>query len=176
MEALSERIHRAIDLTRQVIPGYFEKTLVERAAASGQALGSVYEEYTPEQLETVLRSATWTPYQHPALAPGCEAFRASLSGRLGIIPLTDLPPDTVVTLDDRKGTGKISAIVNGVRGQRVDFTVLILGPEQGHEVVFTFHPGDPVVPSQVQTAPGLHKKQITVSDAIALGLVTAKIQ
>jgi len=106
---------------------------------------------------------------------GCFAFKAELPGQLGIIGLAGLPADAVVTLDDRKNTGKVSAVVEGVRGEEVPFTVLILGLEQGDEVVFTFHPGDPVRPSQVQAEPGLHGRTVTVSEALAMGLEMAKI-
>jgi len=98
-----------------------------------------------------------------------------LKGRLGIIELASLPTNTVVTLDDRKNTGKVSATVKGVLGPEVDFTVIILGIENGMEVVFTFHPGAPVSPSQVQCELGMHDKQVSIAEALGMGLTMAKI-
>jgi len=106
---------------------------------------------------------------------GCSAFVANISGRLGIVELRSLHSDSIVTLDDRKNTGKVEAVVQGVRGKIKDYTVLILGPEQGEEIVYTFHPGDPVRPSQIP-AEGMHGRQVTVSEALDMGLEIAKIE
>ncbi len=170
------RIARAAETTRRVAPGYFEKTLAQRAELSGQAAGSLYEGISTEELEHKLLSAEWESYSHEAVTPGCSAFKAPLPGRLGVVDLHGLPLDSVVTLDDRKNTAKVSAVVSGVRGEIVDFTVLILGLEQGEEVIFTLHPGDPVRPSQVQATPGLHGKTVSVREALDMGLTTAKVQ
>ena len=172
---IRNRIAKAVESTRRVVPGYFEKTLAQRAGLSEQASGSIYEEITAEQLEQKLLTADWEEYSHPAVMDGCTAYKAALPGRLGVVELVSLPADSIVTLDDRKDTGKVSAVVEGVRGEEVPFTVLILGHEQGEEVVFTFHPGDPVRPSQVQTESGMHGRQVTVSEARGMGLETAKV-
>lgn len=172
---MNDRIAKAVETTRRVVPGYFEKTLAQRAGLSKAAAGSIYEGIDESQLEQTLLAAEWEPYSHAAVMQGCEAFKTSLSGRLGIVDLRSLPPDTVVTLDDRKNTGNVSVVVGGVRGQMVDFTVLILGRERDEEVVFTFHPGDPVRPSQVKAEAGLHGKRVPVSEAIGMGLEMGKI-
>lgn len=171
-----DRIASGIDRTRRVIPGYFEKTLAQRAGLSGKAVGSIFEDVDESTLEQMLRGAEWEPYSHKDLLPETTAFKAAIPGRLGIIDLRSMSADSVVRLDDRKGTGQVSCVVSGVRGQIVPFTVLILGPEQGEEVVFTFHPGDPVRASQVQAEPGMHGRQVTVAEALAMGLETAKIE
>jgi hypothetical protein len=175
MNNIQTRIAKAADTTRRVVPGYFEKTLAQRAELSGSAAGSIYPGVDEAQLEQMLLTADWEEYSHPAVMSECVAYKANIPGKLGIVDLASLPVETVVTLDDRKNTGKVSATVKGVRGQDVDFTVLILGPEQGEEVIFTFHPGDPVSPSQVQVEPGTHGRQVTVSEAQGMGLGTAKI-
>jgi hypothetical protein len=172
----STRIANAIDRTCKVIPGYFEKTLAQRAGLSETAAGSIYESVNVHQLERMLLNASWEEYSHPAVMPGCVAFKAPIPGTLGIVELRSIVPDNFVKLDDRKGTGQVSCVVSGSRGETVDFTVIILGDENGEEVVFTFHPGDPVRPSQIQVEPGMHGKQITVSEAISMGLETAKIE
>ena len=174
MTTMQERIQKAIETTRRVIPGYFEKTVAQRAEF-GEPAGSIIEGVTPVELEASLAVANWEPYSHPQVMAGCEAFKASIPGRLGVVSLNDLPVDTSVTLDDRKKTGKVSAVVKGVRGLKVDYTILILGQEQGEEVVFTFHPGDPIRASQVNVE-GMHGKVVTPAEAIAMGLETAKIE
>ncbi|OGZ54061.1 MAG: hypothetical protein A3H64_00430 [Candidatus Ryanbacteria bacterium RIFCSPLOWO2_02_FULL_45_11c] len=177
-----ERIEKAVRNTGYVVPGYWEKTLNQRIACSSTAAGSVYEQFEdPVTLESALMVARWKPYSHPAIAPGCEAFAAFIPGRMGVVPLRDLPSDAIVVLDDRKGTGKVSAVVKGVLGPRVAFTVLILGREKDkegneYEIVFTFHPGEPVRPSPVDATPGLHGKKVTVAETLAMGLEMAKIE
>ncbi|NCA78316.1 MAG: hypothetical protein EOM90_18460 [Alphaproteobacteria bacterium] len=175
MKNIQTRIARAIDTTRRIVPGYFEKTVAGRLPKTGA--GSIVVGFeSAEELEKALINANWEAYSHPALMVGTEAFvTKDIRGQLGVIELVDLPADAVVTLDDRKNTGKVSCVVAGVRGQDVDFMVIILGPEQGEEVVFTFHPGDPVNPSQIQVEPGMHGRQVVISEALGMGLEMAKI-
>jgi hypothetical protein len=170
------RIAQAIDATRRVIPEYFEKTLEQRLPQNGA--GSIVRGlYQADELEAALRGANWETYSHPALLAETEAFiTKDIQGQLGLVDLVDLPADAIVRLDDRKDTGKVSAVYTGRRGKDVDFTVLILGREEGEEVVFTFHPGDPIRPSQVQATPGLHGREVTVSKALGMGLEIAKIE
>jgi len=175
MNAIQTRILNAITTTVAVLGDYWAKTCAQRAGANPSAAGSVYDGATAEEVERLVREAQWEEYSHPAVMAGCAAFRASLAGRLGIVELSKLDVNTPVILDDRKGTGTVSATVRGVRGEEVKFTVLVLGDEKGQEVVFTFHPGAPVRPSSVKAEPGLHGKTVTVLEAIKMGLETAKI-
>ena len=175
MAALADpAIAKAIDATRATIPGYFESTLAQRAGLSETAAGSVYEGVDADRLEQMLRAAEWESYSHEAVMTGCTAFRAAIPGKLGIVGVASLPSDTVVTLDDRKDTGKVSAVVEGVRAEDVDFTVVILGEHEGAEVVFTFHPGDPIAPSLVP-AEGQHGREVSIEEALSMGLEMAKI-
>ena len=175
---IQTRIQQAVENTKRVLAsiGYWEKQLDMRAELSGKTLGSVYLDVTPDQLEEKILAAEWEPYSHPAIAPECTAFKAPLEGQIGMADLRCLSPDVTVVLDDRKQTGNVSATIKGVRGTKARFSVFILGPEQGEEVVFTFHPGDPVVPSKVKVEPGMHGKTVTVAKALAMGLETAKIE
>lgn len=175
MDNIQTRIARAIDNIRRIMPGYFEKTVAQRLPETGA--GSIVDGFdSAEELTQALVTANWEKYSHPAVMAGTEAFiTKDIRGQLGMIGLADLPADAVVTLDDRKATGQVSCVVKGVRGQSVDFTVIILGQHEGEEVVFTFHPGDPVSPSQVQAEPGMHGQQVAVSEAQGMGLEMAKI-
>lgn len=175
MNNINHRIAKAIETTRRVVPGYFESTCAQRAGLDEKAAGSIIENVTTAQLEQMLLSADWKEYFHEALMSECVAYKACIPGRLGVVTLSQLSDNDIVTLDDRKDTGKVSAIVKEVLGPNVDFTVIILGQEQGEEVVFTFHPGDPVRPSQVQVEPGMHGRQVSVKEALEMGLKTGKI-
>lgn len=169
-----ERIAQAVSNIAEADLEYWTKTLEQRAEF-GNPAGSVVLGVTTEELEQLILNAEWEAYSHPAVKAGCTAFKAPIPWRLGIISLAELPAETVVTLDDRKNTGKVSAVVKGVLGPSVDFTVIILEFENGKEVVPTFHPGAPVNPSQIQVEPGMHGRQITVSEALGMGLEMAKI-
>lgn len=168
------RVVAAIASTLVLLPDHWQKTL-EMRAELGVPCGSVYPGVTPADLEGDLLKVDWTPYQHPAIKEGCTGFRANLAGFLGIVDLKSLPPETEIVLDDRKRVGAVSATVKGARGELVDFTVLILDKEGDTEIVGTFHPGDPIRPSPVETVPGLDGKKVTAKDAIDMGLEMAKI-
>ena len=163
----------AITTSRKTMEGYWLSTLTQRLPGGA---GSIVNGFTTaEALEKALFDAEWEEYSHPALIPGCKGFKTALSGTLGVVTLTTLPEDQEVTLDDRKNTGFVSCTVAGAKGETVGFVVLIVGEHEGKEVVFTFHPGEPVSPSRIKAEEGLHGKKITVKEAVALGLTTAKI-
>lgn len=174
MTEIGTRIAQAVEAIKNLDSAYWQQTLTQRlpGGAGSQVLGVS----DAVSLEEALLAANWESYSHEAVQEGCHAFATrDLAGRLGIVELASLSTDTVVTLDDRKNTGKVSATVKGVLGPVVDFTVIILGIENGVEVVFTFHPGAPVSPSQVQCELGMHGKQVSVAETIGMGLAMAKI-
>ena len=155
-------VQKAITAIAEVDAKYWSKTLAQRVDGPEAAGSVVVGISSAASLEELLLKTDWEEYSHPDVMAECQAFKAMIPGRLGVTPLAALPKDTVVTLDDRKGTGKVSCTVKGIRGQQVDFTVLIVGTEDGREVCFTFHPGDPVRPSQIQTESGMHGRQVAV--------------
>ena len=172
--SIASRIAEAVGAIKSIDPAYWQQTLTQRLP--GGAGSVVIGDFDANSLEQALLHADWESYSHPGIMEGCSAFvTRSLRGRLGIVELASLPLDALVTLDDRKNTGKVSATIRGALGTEVDFTVLILGDENGVEVVFTFHPGEPVRPSQVQAEPGMHGRQVTISEALRMGLEMAKI-
>ncbi|MDO8416267.1 MAG: hypothetical protein Q7S87_08665 [Agitococcus sp.] len=146
----------------------------------GGAGSQVSGHETPEQLEDTLRTCSWEPYSHPSIAEGCTAFKTTcIVGREGLLPLQFLAEDRLLTLDDVKGTGFVSCTVAGVLGIEVNYTVIILGGAGGtepeHEIVWTFHPGAPVPPSEVRCAKGMHGLTATMQQVRDLGLTFAKI-
>lgn len=178
---VAERITAAIAATKRLVPGYFQATCESRGGENPCGSVILLNDKPAFNVEHLLFSdylSMWTEYDDcPNLMPGCKAYKLWKPGigRLGVVELGSLEDDSVVTLDDRKNTGKVSATVKGALGKVVDFVVCIIGQEQGEDVIFTFHPGDPVNPSQVQAEPGLHGKTVTVSQARQMGLETAKI-
>ena len=174
MNEINTRIARAVGAIKAADSAYWNQTLTKRLP--GGAGSMVLGDFDAASLEEALLAAAWEPYSHSAVQEGCSAFLTrDLEGRLGIVELASLPPDTVVTLDDRKNTGKVSAVVDGVLGPVVDFTVIILGDENGVEVVYTFHPGEPVRPSQVQCEAGMHGRRVTIAEALEMGFAMAQV-
>ena len=178
----SDMVRQGLISTEKGNSQYFEKTLAQRAglrpdgSVNLESAGSTYPDVTPEKLKEMILTAEWMSYEHPAIMKGCIAFKAPIPGRLGLIELKTLPEDTVVILDDRKGTGNASATVKGAMGPEVDYTIAILGPnkETGGFDLWTFHPGAPVAPSIVSVT-GRHGEEITVAKARELGFDLAKI-
>lgn len=168
----TETVRAAINNTKAVVSGYWAKCLQQRSLQAG-GTGSVYN-LSPEGIEQALQGASWEPYEHPAVMPGCRAFRAPLAGFLGVVKVSEQPVGTVFTLTDPKDTGTCELAVQAAMGPEVDFTVIILGMEQGSEVVFTFHPGEPIRPSQVQ-APSNDGRKIGREEAMLMGFIYAKV-
>ena len=143
------RIHAAVKATKEVLGSYWDKTVEQRLGFGG----SCYPDYSKEELEKAILNADWEEAPHPAVMSGCTAFKATVPGGIfGLYKIEDLPEGTELEARDPKGTGYISFAIDNWRmlmGNRVDETWLILGPEQGREVVYTFHPGEPVQPSSL---------------------------
>lgn len=177
MQINSLRIKNAIENTKVlslsgvIPPEYFENTLASRQP---NGTGSVFHKPVSEK---DLIYATWEPYVHSAIQAGCTAFKTlDVSGVLGVVLLGDLNPSSVVSLEDPKETGQVSAVIPAKEvfsASDVGFTIMILGKEGGKEIVFTFHPGDPIQPSKVDS--GITGVNVPVVSAMALGLEYAKV-
>lgn len=171
VSALRARIGDALDATPT---DYLLRCLAQRVPG-GSSSGSVFSDVSsPAELLTMLYDAAWEPYTHPAIMAGCAAFRAPLHGRVGIVRLSAVAADTVVTLADPKSTGFVEANVVGVPGADVDFCVLIVGPDDGREVVYTFHPGAPITPSRMRSE-DCPAGNITAAVAVKMGFEWAKV-
>lgn len=175
--ALTPRIHAAIDATKASDATYWERCQAQRDPRSPGAAGSVLSlrpGYAGD-LESLLRECEWSAYDHPDVLPVAKAFRTfDLQGRMGLVALADLPADTRVYLRDPKETGKAEACVVHALGTQVPFVTALLGPaKDGGECLWTFHPGPPIMPSTVPTPPA-SEAEISVAQALALGLKWAK--
>ena len=114
---------------------------------------------------------------------------------------TSPPIYSEVKLVDFKNTGFLSAVVESDKFVPVDYTIMIVGkadfplprahdsrgrPNRGRVIghdpfgnglvpnnaVYTFHPGDPVTPSQIEGK----ERTVTVEEAIEMGFGLAKIE
>ena len=169
-------IRDAIRATKALIPEYWDKTLASRQP--GSPLGSRFLETVTEETLLGLQWTDATDEVAPEVRmEGCTYFTTQeLGGVMGVVPLAELQPLDVVRLDDSKGTGAVSAVIpREACLASVDFTTLIVGPEQGEQVVFTLHPGPAIRASQVP-AEGNHGRSVTVAEALSLGLEFAKIE
>jgi hypothetical protein len=180
----NQYVWHAIQRTKQHDPEYFKKCLEQRLC---NGKGSVTEFTSVKDLEYALMHHSWYKYDHPAVAPGCRAFKTKgIRGWIGMAPLKELAPYRECTMMDVKGTGTLSLVLTDPIGREikrwfVDYSVLIVGDDGYGACMFTFHPGDPVPPSTLASDGsnelGLKDgDKITVGEAIAKGFVHAKVQ
>lgn len=175
IEANNKAVKSAIDATKEYLGSYFENTCKQRLAGG---LGSNYDGInSTEEMEDALRNANWTRAEHPDVMEGCTAYTTKdiKGGHFGLLKIAELPEDATITACNPKGTGKVSMVVSGEKGPEVEDTWLIVGENEGHDVVFTFHPGEPVRPSLVEVKDCPDGKKLTKEEAIALGFDLAKI-
>ena len=169
-------VQRAIDTTKEYFGDYFQKTCAQRIY---NGKGSVFTGITNIQdMENALRAAKWVAAEHKDVAEGCKAFKTTdiPGGNFGLAEIESLPDDVVIMAQDPKGTGMISMVACGEANRPVDETWLIIGEEEGKEIVFTFHPGEPIPPSRTSVEQ-IHDGQIlTKQEALALGFKTVKLQ
>lgn len=175
----SEIINAAIDETKALLGEYFANTCKQRLF---NGAGSRYETIEGvDEMESYLRLAAWVPAEHPDVIPGCTAYRTTgiPGGRFGLVRIADLPDDVKIVASDPKGTGKVSMTVTGQQGPKVSETWLILGPEEVdgeiRQVVYTFHPGEPIRPSMLEVKDCPDGTVLTKAEALALGFELAKV-
>ncbi len=178
--AVNNTVHIAINNTKMLLKEYYVATLEQRCDVKGAAGSTIDGVVNVEEMENLLNTVEWKEYSHSAIADGCEGFVTPIPGKMGVVELSSLADDTEVVLDDRKGTGKVTPTVCGIDRVPVDFTVLIVGPEKIEEetvqVMYTFHPGEPITPSRVSASEKYkHGTKITVKEAKGIGLLYAKI-
>lgn len=149
--------------------------------------GSFYPNATVHDLRARLMGAKWEPYKHPSFREGSHGFitRDMGNGCLGVVDINWLPQDTVLTLLDPKGgkahwdgRQKVDACWSTPEGFEwpvQSHTIAITGPDESSpsgDVLFTFYPGDPTPPSDVDRMIGdldRHNTKVTVEEAKKLG-------
>lgn len=141
----------AIANTVSTVPGYFEGHLEGRSAAGDGSTVWRWGKACPDAASVldVVLDTLWQEYPScPNLIPGCTAYKAAIPGTIDLRQVSDLADDTPVAWTN-PGHGYQYPTVDGVEGEYTDFTTLIVGPEAGVNVVYTFHPGNPIRPSQI---------------------------
>lgn len=158
-----EFVKTALENARRIVMGkkedgtdktYLDVMLGQRIEGPTNAESS-YEVNSPEELYEQLISQEWEETTHTDVMPDCRVFKTNLAGLEGILNLDKLSDDVELYAIDPKETGKIEMGAGKVEKNPVEETYLIVGKEnidgKDEDVVFTFHPGEPVRPSEVET-------------------------
>lgn len=183
---VNEYVRKCIQKTKTKMPDYFEKCIQQRLK---NGIGSTTDCETVEEMEAKLMSAYWSPWidNECVLSPCCKAFfTEDIPGYHGMLDINQFPDDAVCYFDDFKKTGFLSLCMKTDQRERVDFTILITGPEEGiGDCMYTFHPGNPVPASTFKSGELNEEGQkkaykdgdtITVGEAKELGFKHVKAE
>ena len=179
-------VKKSLDNAKRIVMGknedgtdktYLDVMLEQRIEGPTNA-GSSYKVESKEELYEKLINQTWEETEHPDVMPGCRVFKSNLAGLEGILNLDELPDDVELYAIDPKGTGKIEMGAGKVEKKPAQETYLIIGKEnidgKEEDVVFTFHPGEPVRPSMVESKDIPDGTRLTKEQAHTLGFDMAK--
>ena len=164
----AREVSRALRSTEEVLPGYLVPHLGTHCGED--AAGSIFIDpdsargYEPlesgelaRQMLGELEYERLTP--DPAwVIPGCRYYTgitrcpgSGILGRVGVVPLSQLKDEDEVELVPVHGDeGRLEVHyldLEGTAGSLTDHVTVVVGPEQGKEVVYTAFPGDPTAPS-----------------------------
>ncbi len=171
-----------IEAIRNTPRDYMTSLLASRDAVTG--IGSIF--LKPTTKDTLLEAA-WENYQHPNIAAPARGFICqNMSGYVGIIRIIDLPEpqegEGLFLVPNSKKTGFVDAVWREKKGiartsmPMVDFTVALIGPgDNGQDMIWTVHPGHPILPSTLK-AEGDVEKAVTRDEAWAAGFEFAKVE
>ena len=175
MNNFTKIVIAALNAIERQDPAYAERMFAQRLPEGG--MGSVYPDFhSREELEAALRNANYHLAEHPAIAPMCVAFvTTDLNGEYGMELLSNLPDDVQLRIEDPKNTGKVSLVVEGGHRIATNETWVIIGPNDNEDVVYTFHPGQPVPRATTSTEALPVGTVLTKAEAIKLGFNMAKV-
>lgn len=140
--------------------------------------GSIFEGYDRDSLEAAVRSANWVKASHPDIGRGCQGYVTNdiPGGMYGMVRVAAQSDDTLFEIADFKNTGKVSLVVKGATGRiKTDETWLIIGPNEGEDVVYTFYPGEPTPMPTTSTDELPVGTVLTKAEALAKGFNLAKV-
>lgn len=155
---------------------HFEKTFETRNPGPDSE-GSVFNE--PQSVES-LKAAKWEAFSHPDIKAPAKGFSAQIPGKIGLVNLADLDPSTPIRMElghkgeDEFVTTLIDKADAPLEKLEVDFTVMLIGPGEGGDIVWTFFPGDPIMPSSMTPSTETESAS-TAQDAIDLGFSYGKV-
>ena len=169
------KVVEAILNIKCMMPEYWQKTLFQRI---WNGTGSIFSTmYNIVDMEQALVDAHWEVAENPNVAPGCTAYvtKDIPGGQYGMVPVANQSDDTIFIIEDQKNTGKVSLVMQGAGRIPAEETWIIVGPEQGKDVVYTFHPGEPVPRATTSTEELPVGTKLTKGEALALGFNLAKV-
>lgn len=189
---MSTLVNRPKSPTAQVIeaigntPSEYWATLLCQRAGRGvgaEACGSHFPRMSTSTLHSFLLQLVWEDYRHPAIAEPARGFVARSVphvGVLGIMKLSDVPERAEMRWSDPKNTGTYELVLT-VDDKRklpeVEEIVMLLGPgDNGRPVVWTFHPGAPIRPSQLTAEQVKPHATASKSEAAQLGIEWVKLE
>lgn len=130
--------------------GYLAKILDQRNPSSPNRLGSFFAE---DQTASSLKSANWKPYSHSDINPPAKGYVADIPGTVGMVELSTLPPDMVITASDPKGTHgtkgggySVEVPLDASKLPKTSQTTALIGPDKNKEdplILYTIFPGTP---------------------------------
>lgn len=174
---LAEEDSVVIDtIKRSLEMPHFKNTFLTRNPGPESEGSTFLEPQTPESL----MSANWEKYDHPDIAPPAIGYKADIPGKVGVIKLSELNPETPIKMElGHKGEDEfvfpiISQSDVPSRLSEVDFTTLLIGPGGDDLIVYTFFPGDPIMPSTTTPSEETESAK-TVRDAMRLGFEYGKV-
>ena len=154
-DAESARAKVAAAIDDAAASGYLAKVLDQRNPSSPNRLGSFF---TVDQTAESLKAANWRPFKHPAVNAPAEAFQADIPGTVGMVELSTLPMNMVVTASDPKGTHgskgggySIEIPMDANSLPTSTYTTALVGPGAAGPTLWTVFPGDPFGASIVGT-------------------------
>ena len=143
---ISDRVLMAILQTKNLLGHIWEDLLISRSGFHVAGRKGEYYALSTDALEEQLKHARW--YQPDTPAFGRITAHAKISGRLGSVPLNELPLDASFTLiwplNDR-GAPALELLYEGITGRDFkEYTTIVLRTLEGptEEIVHDFFPGD----------------------------------
>lgn len=170
------------------IPYYLQDTAKSRLPDSTSTLGYNID-FTGTDWELIVDMFTgntvWTERTDIHATNNCKAYQCAYKGVTSIIPIEELDDTEQVTLTQPVAAEDIKATITGKERKITDFIVAIVGPEDSlpvgpqasDNVIFTFLPGNPIVPNHLSSnvTADMIGKTITVAEAKSLGVKNVTI-
>lgn len=149
---------------------YLESCLKQR---TDEAAGS-YWNMSATELKERLINAEWIEFENESVKAPCKAFRTMnlAGGWYGMLPVEEYSDYLVI---DPKETGFASLAIAGEPTEQKIETWCITGPDNGLDIVYTFHPGKPLPPSTIPTTDWKQGYIIRGREALKRGFRWAKI-
>ena len=160
------------------VPESYVGNMLKQRLPGGK--GSIYQGgYTVETLKDALIGAAYKAKTHTEINEPCVGFVAYgiAGGEYGMVKIIDQPDDAKFVIVDDKKTGKVSLLLVGATGRiPTTETWVILGPaNNGEEVFYTFHPGEPIPPATTSTEELPVGTILSKQEALAKGFNLAKV-